>query len=152
MQKKLSVPAGAVVVTCTTCKLKLLLKKDLIEDNVFLQLEDAEENQQTVAIFKSILVELFGEQFLSEALNDSDILLERLLSSEEHDFIIARNYSVVIKVRKHNEQSMRLGRTMIKLESKHMYQGSSFVQDLKGYVNRLRLVRLEWTTTSSTGK
>ena len=75
----------------------------MIEVNVSLQLEDAEENQKTVTIFKSILVELFGEQFLSEALNDSDILLERLLSLEEHDFIIARNFSVVIEVRKHNE-------------------------------------------------
>ena len=75
----------------------------MVEVNVSLQLEDAEDNQQTVTIFKSILVELFGEQFLSEALNDSDILLERLLSLEEHDFIIARNSSVVIEVRKHNE-------------------------------------------------
>ena len=75
----------------------------MVEDNVSLQLEDAEENQQTVTIFKSILVELFREQFLSEALNDSDILLERLLSLEEHNFIIPRNSSVVIEVRKHNE-------------------------------------------------
>ena len=103
MQKKVSVPAGAVVVTYATFKRKLLLKKALVEVNVSLQLEDAEENQQTVTIFKSILVELLGEQFLSEALNDSDILLERLLSLEEHDFIIARNSSVVIEVRKHNE-------------------------------------------------
>ena len=79
----------------------------MIEVNVSLQLEDAEENQKTVTILKSILVELFREQFLSEALNDSDILLERLLSLEEHDFIIARNFSVVIEVRKHNEYSMR---------------------------------------------
>ena len=75
----------------------------MVEVNVSLQLEDAEENQQTVTILKSILIKLFGEQFLSEALNDSDILLERLLSLEEHDFIIARNSSVVIEVRKHNE-------------------------------------------------
>ena len=75
----------------------------LVEVNVSLQLEDAEDNQQTVTIFKSILVKLFGEQFLSEALNDSDILLERFLSWEEHDFIIVRNSSVVIEVRKHNE-------------------------------------------------
>ena len=79
-KKKLSVPAGAVVVTCATCKRKLLSKKAMVEVNVSRQLENAEENQQTVTIFKSILVELFGEQFLSEAPNDSDILLERLLS------------------------------------------------------------------------
>ena len=103
MQKKLSVPAGAVVVICAACKQKLLIQKALVEFNVSLQLEDPQENQQTVTIFKPILTELFGEQFLSEALNDSGILLERLLSLEEHDFIIARNFSVVIEVRKHNE-------------------------------------------------
>ena len=103
MQKKLSVPTGAVVVTCATSKRKFLIKKALVEVNVSLQLEDAEENQQTVTIFKSILTELFGEQFLSEALNDSDILLERLLSLQKHDFILERNFSVVIEVRKHNE-------------------------------------------------
>ena len=48
-------------------------------------------------------MELFGEQYLSEALHDSDILLERLLSLEEDDFIIAQNSFVFIEVRKHNE-------------------------------------------------
>ena len=63
-KKKLSVTAGTVVVTCATCKRKLLIKKALVEVNVSQQLEDAEEKQQTVTIFKSILIELFGEQFL----------------------------------------------------------------------------------------
>ena len=103
MQQKLSVQAGVVVVTCGTCKGELLLKKALVEVNVSLQLEDVEENQQTVTIFIFILLELFGEQFLSEALYDRYILLGRLLSLEEHDFIIACNSSVVIEVKKHNE-------------------------------------------------
>ena len=44
IRKKLSVPAGAVVVTCATCKRKILLKKALVEVNISMQLEDAEEN------------------------------------------------------------------------------------------------------------
>ena len=103
MHKKLSLPAGVVFVTCGTFKQKLLIKKALVEVNVSLQLEDAAENQQTVTIFKSVLIELFGEQLLSEALNDSDILRDRLLSLEGLDFIIAHNSSVLIGVRKHNK-------------------------------------------------
>ena len=45
MQQKLSVQAGVVVVTCATCKGKLLFKKALVEVNISLQLEDVDENQ-----------------------------------------------------------------------------------------------------------
>ena len=100
--KKLSVPASTVVVTCATGKHKLLIKKALVEANVSLELEVATKNQQTITIFKSIIIELLGVQLLSEALNGSGIFLERLLSLEELDFIIARDSSV-IEMRKHNE-------------------------------------------------
>ena len=76
-------PAGAILVTCSACSRKLLLKKTVIDIKI-----DINQNGKVTAVtvFPPEITNIFVEETLREAKGNFDQLLEKFLLLENHGF------------------------------------------------------------------
>ena len=101
-KKKLIAPAGAVLATCKSCSRKLLLKRAEIDINVSLQIENEKKEIINTTVFPPEIINLFGEEAISQAKENPDELLEKFLLLEHHDFVFTNFRSnIVSSIKKH---------------------------------------------------
>ena len=100
-RKKLFVPAEATLVTCCSCKRRLLSKKASVGLNVVVQLEASDGQSVSVTIFPSLLKKLFGEKCIDDAVENPDSIITQLHMLDNHDLKLTPASNTVTSIDPH---------------------------------------------------
>ena len=103
-KKKLNIPAGSAIASCRSCGRKLLVKNAKVGIKALLQFAENNKDYVTVTIFLQQLKDVFGDDCISNAMEDSDDLLEKLQCLGSQDFHLSFDSKIVTEIPKHKAQ------------------------------------------------
>ena len=103
--KKVNPTAGATTVSCNACNRTMLLKNALLDMNISIQLEN-EINNLFVTVFQSVLKEFFGEVLVGTFKIKPNLLVEKMLNLNQHDFVLSFNTNIVTSIKPHSDMDV----------------------------------------------
>ena len=77
-KKKLNIPAGSAIASCRSCGRKFLVENAKVGIKALLQFAENDKDYVTDTTFLQQLKDVFGEACISNAIEDSNDLLEKL--------------------------------------------------------------------------